>query len=248
MTRPSHAESARTLVAAYDQGVLGTLDRHDGSPYTSVAEYALLPNGDALLLVSDLADHTKNLKNDPQASLLVANGLGDEQPLTDERVTLLGDIEQVPDEETDQMRQRYLEVHPHAETYIDFGDFNFYRFVPDRLRYIGGFGIMGWPQVADYREAEPDPVRHAARGIIEHMNEDHRDSMLDMVAGLTDHDRPDEAEMTEVDRYGFDLLITQTDEEGEPDQEKIRIPFDAPLQEAGEARSAMVELVEQARG
>jgi putative heme iron utilization protein len=247
MTRPSHAESARTLVDAYDQGVLGTLDRRDGSPYTSVAEYVLLPNGDALLLVSDLADHTKNIKNDPQASLLVSNGLGDEQPLTDERVTLLGDVELVADEESDEMRERYLEVHPHAETYIDFGDFNFYRFAPDRLRYIGGFGIMGWPEVADYREAEPDPVRHAAQGIIEHMNEDHRDSMLEMVAGLTDHDRPDEAEMTEVDRYGFDLLITRTGEEGDTEQEKIRIPFDDPLEEADQARPAMVELVERAR-
>ncbi len=245
MTRPSHAEAARTLVAAYDQGVLGTLDRRDGAPYTSVAEYTLLPDGNALLFVSDLADHTKNFREDARSSLLVADGLGAEQPLTDERVTLLGAIERVDDEDGE-LRERYLEAHSHAETYIDFEDFNFYRLVPDRLRYIGGFGEMSWPEVADYREAEPDPVRPAAHGIIEHMNDDHPDAMVDMVRGLTDHGWVDEAEMTEVDRYGFDLLVTG-DREGKAERESVRIPFDEPLEEPAGARGAMIELVERAR-
>ena len=246
MTALSHAESARTLVTHHTQGVLSTLDRRSGAPYGSVSEYAPLENGDALLFVSDLADHTKNIDEDPRASLLVADGLGDDQALADERVTLVGAVEPIADDATEAMRERYLEAHPHAETYIDFDDFAFYRLVPERLRYIGGFGRMSWVELGAYRDAEPDPTRPAAPGIIEHMNDDHPDSLVDMARGLADFDWAENAVMTEVDRYGFEMIV-EGEVDGGPHEESTRIAFEEVLDEASEAREAMIVLVEEAR-
>jgi len=246
MTEPTHAESARTLVAHHLQGVMGTLDRRSGAPYTSVTEYVPLDNGDPLVFVSDLADHTNNFKKDVRVSLLVAEGLGDSEALAEERVTLVGEIDPIADEQTDEMRTRYLEGHPHAETYIDFEDFAFYRVVPKRLRYIGGFGRMSWVDLEDYREAAIDPIWPAADGIVEHMNEDHPDALVDMAVGLAEFAWAEEAEMTGVDRFGFEMIV-EGHVDGDPRRESTRIAFDQPLNEPEQARHAMTALVEQGR-
>jgi hypothetical protein len=41
-------------------------------------------------------------------------------------------------------RAAYLEAHPGASAFIDFDDFEFYRLRAERMRYIAGFGRMGW--------------------------------------------------------------------------------------------------------
>lgn len=247
MTRPSHAESARTLVEYHLQGVLSTIDRSSETPYGSVVEYAPLADGDLVIFVSDLADHTKNLEEDTRCSILVAEGLGQKRPLSKKRVTLMGEASVVEDEEEkESVRSRYLEAHPHAESYIGFHDFGFYRFSPKRLRYIGGFGRMSWVDAAAYLEAEPDPIRPASEGIIEHMNDDHADAMVDMAHGLAEAPWVESASMFEVDRYGFDLRATGK-KEGDPTTESLRIDFDSPLDDPGQARQAMIALVERAR-
>ncbi len=40
---------------------------------------------------------------------------------------------------------------PEAQTYFDMPDFEFYRIVPQALRYIGGFGDIHWIKAESYR-------------------------------------------------------------------------------------------------
>lgn len=243
MSRPPHAEAARTLIAEHDQGALGTSDRTSAVPYTSVVEFACMPNGDPLLFVSSLAEHTQNFSETPGASLLVADDFGRPRPLERERVTIVGEIEPC-ESSRENLADRYLDSHPHAETYIDFDDFDFYRLVPERLRYIGGFGRMSWVDADAYREAEPDPIRLASAGIREHMNSDHDDALLAIARQLADFDWAARATLEEVDRYGFDLEVEDADGDR---RDSARLAFDEPLEEPRDSRGAFTELAELAR-
>ncbi len=85
---PTHAERARTLVAQISTGTLCTLAIEPaGYPYGSFVTVAL-EKGNPIFLISALAEHTKNLEQDPRASLLVAES-GCADPLANGRVTML---------------------------------------------------------------------------------------------------------------------------------------------------------------
>src|SRR5262245_41328877 len=61
---------AETLLCAARHGALATL-LPDGQPYASLVACAASA-GAPVLLLSELAEHTRNLRRDPRASLLVA--------------------------------------------------------------------------------------------------------------------------------------------------------------------------------
>ncbi|MFO0586491.1 MAG: DUF2470 domain-containing protein [Polyangiaceae bacterium] len=77
---PSHAERCRTLLARARHGALSTIARDPkGVPFGSLAAIACDDSGRPLLLLSDLAEHTQNLRASPQASILV---VGEPTPLS----------------------------------------------------------------------------------------------------------------------------------------------------------------------
>ncbi|MGM0555458.1 MAG: HugZ family protein [Myxococcota bacterium] len=239
--RPTHAVSTRTLLEHAEEGVLSTLDHRSGHPYGSVVELAVGPDGDPLLLLSDLAAHTKNFKEDPRASLCVTDPTAGPRPLALQRATLIGTIEHM--EEPGQWRERYLEVHPSAQNYVDFGDFAFWRLRVEKVRYIGGFGRMSWFDADAFQQAEPDLLADSAVGIIEHMNDDHADALVDYAVGLAGLEDVDAAKMVGIDRLGFDLEVQTAD-----GLERVRVAFEPPIEEADEVRHRMVDLVQEARG
>jgi putative heme iron utilization protein len=127
------------------QGVLATLSAsREGWPFASLAPFALTEQGEPLLLLSDLAEHTRNLRVDARASLLVQDHTSLEDPQAGARVTLLGVVEPVETAVLDSMRARYVERHPGAQEYFAMGDFHLYVLRISQVRFIGGFGDMGW--------------------------------------------------------------------------------------------------------
>jgi len=136
-------DAARALLEQQRQGVLATLSvRHAGWPFTSLAPFALDPSGQPLLALSDLAEHTRNLRADARASLFVHDGSGQ----AGARLTLLGQLERVPSSAAEAAaRQRYVERHPEAAGYLaELADFHLYRLQVTAARFIAGFGDMGW--------------------------------------------------------------------------------------------------------
>ena len=115
-----------------------------GYPYATAVPNVLDENHRPLLLVSNLAEHTKNLLADPRVSLsLVEPGTANVQ--TGARMTLLGDAERFqPD---DLLKTRYLRYLPDAAQYLQL-DFMFFRINPKRIRFIAGVGKMGWLEAA----------------------------------------------------------------------------------------------------
>ncbi len=96
------------------------------------------PDGELILLLSDLSDHAKNLQRDARASLLLDGTLELKEPLTGPRLTLIGEVEVSSDQQAD--KARYLAVHPEAELYAGFGDFKLYRFRILEGLFVAGFG------------------------------------------------------------------------------------------------------------
>ena len=139
--------------------------------------YAIEPGGDPLFYISELAEHTRNLRADGRASLLATEPLPhDVDPLSLGRVTLIGTARPVHDDELADARALVIERHPAVAGYADYGDFACWRLVVNAVRWVGGFGRMNWIDADAYRKAIPDPVLTGRHGIIVHMNDDHADA------------------------------------------------------------------------
>jgi putative heme iron utilization protein len=241
---PTHAERCRTLVAAESRGALSTLAADPaGYPYGSVASYGLDDRGNPLFFVSLMAEHTQNAIRDPRASLLVTEPVPDgADPLASGRVTLLGVLSPVSDEDRPEARERYLAANPTSAYYIDFGDFTFYRLDVESIRYVGGYGRMSWVDAAGYAESEPDPLTDSAARIIAHMNEDHADAQVLFCRHLLGRPDTTEATMSAVDRYGFEMIAV-----GSTGRAAVRLGFAEECTTGDEVRQAMVALVADAR-
>ena len=242
---PTHAERVRTLLHGERRGALSTVAADPaGYPFGSVVSFGLADDGDLLLFVSLMAEHTQNALRDPRASLLVTEPVPEgADPLASGRVTLLGLLTPIDDDGArDVARARSLEANPAASYYIDFGDFTFLRLTVDHVRYVGGYGRMSWVDAADYHSASPDPLVDAAAGIIQHMNEDHADAQVLFCrhfAGLAD---TESATMSAVDRYGFDLVAVS-----DAHRTAVRLAFPDECTTGDQVRHAMVAMVAEAR-
>lgn len=239
---PTHGERARTLLFGGRTGTLCTIAKEPaGYPYGSFVTYAM-DEADPVFLISALAEHTRNLKGDPRASLLVAE-TGEADPLANGRVTLVGEVRPLDaGAERDAARQSYLATHPNAAYYVDYGDFGFWRLEVASIRYIGGYGRMSWVDLADYRSARPDPIAPHARAILDHVNADHAEAMVSWCRAFTKAHDATAAVMTAVDRLGFEMSVT-TGRGRRP----VRLPFSAPIATPEDARREMVAIARRAR-
>jgi heme iron utilization protein len=141
----AHAQEIRALLENERSGVLATLSASRGGwPFASVAPYALSAQGEPLLLLSRLAEHTRNLRTDDRASLLVQDHASLEDPQAGARITILGQIEAISQLELESAQRRYVGWHPRAAEYLSMGDFRLYVLRVREARFIGGFGDMGW--------------------------------------------------------------------------------------------------------
>ena len=136
---------------ASSHGALATLSTEGGYPYASLVELMPTEEGDVVMFLSRLAEHQHYLSADGRASVLIAPAMGEEHALARPRVTLVGHVEVVGDRAT--FADAYAALHPDARGYINFPDFQFYRLRVERVRYIAGFGQMGWIKGDVYRKA-----------------------------------------------------------------------------------------------
>lgn len=226
----SHAEFSRTL-ARGGEAALSTLA--DGFPYGSLIQYACDSQGQPLMLISDLAEHTQNLLLDARASLLIWDAAGEQDPLAVGRVTLIGRAVKAQEGLDD-----YLKVHPQASAYASFKDFHLWRLEVERVRYVGGFGHMSWVPAEDYRVAEADPVAALAAGVISHMNEDHGDALI-LLAGQKLGRTVETVKMVGCDGAGYVVVA---------DGKTVRIEYAQRCRSSDELRKEFIRQVQTARG
>jgi putative heme iron utilization protein len=208
----------------------GTLATHArqpaaGYPYPTVLPYALDARHRPVILVSRLAEHTRNLMADPRAGFIVFDA-PDGDVLSGERLTLTGKFVAVDGDATPEavaarsaLAQRYLRYHPGAARYMALGDFAFYTLVPERLRYIGGFGAMGWLE-ANTLDAFPAIDESSEQSILAEFT--------------ANQSLPHHVELLGVDRYGIDWVRNGV---------RGRVAFHEPIADAAILRSAVIESI-----
>src|SRR3977135_469276 len=114
------ARLTRSLLRRSRQGALATLIAGKGDPYCSLVNLASHPDGSPILLISRLAVHTRNILGDPRVSLML-DERADGDPLEGSRIMLAGRAEEAGGEAVALLRRRYLNAHPSAEAFVDFG-------------------------------------------------------------------------------------------------------------------------------
>ncbi len=141
LSKHEHLRGVNDLLATEHSGVLSTHSaRHSGYPFGSLTPYALTDQGEPILLLSQLAEHTRNLNVDPRASLFVQqSGAADAQDAM--RVTLLGTVHANNDPT---LRTWYVARHPNSGKYFAMADFGLYVLRVQHVRFVAGFGDMGW--------------------------------------------------------------------------------------------------------
>lgn len=215
MNIPAHAP-----LHLLHQAAIGTLATHarqpQGFPYPTVLPFAPDSHHRPTILVSRLAEHTRNLHSDPRAGFLIVHA-PDGDVLNGQRITLVGTFEHV--EPTPPVTQRYLRYHPDAERYLVLGDFSFWVMSVERMRYIGGFGAMGWLTQA---ELDPlDPVSFDEENALVEFFERHPR-------------RPAQVQLMGIDRYGADLNISGA---------RSRVAFDTPAPDAECLHAALEDCI-----
>jgi heme iron utilization protein len=215
---------------------LGTLDRDDCSPYVSLAMVALDHDATPLLYLSDLADHTRNLKADARASLLFDGAVEAAVPLAGERATVQGRAEPTSDE---RLLERYVARQSDAAGYTGVRDFNLYRVDVQRAHLVAGFGRIHWVggESVKLPVAESGLLPAQEREVLEHVNADHADAVQLYANRLPSLDGSGWV-MTGLDPEGCDLRRGAA---------VARLWFDEPVRDAEGARVEPVRLVRRAR-
>ena len=229
-----HTEAQQFLFSAQN----GVLSSHSaqfaGYPFGSVTPFVLNQQGMPVILISNLAEHTKNITQNAHVSLLVFNNEGDLQ--AGARLTLLATAEQT-DKNNGLIRARYLRYMPQAESYFDMHDFMFYTLHITHARYIAGFGKMGWVQ-GDTFHIPSNPLFIEESDILDHMNADHSENLkayclhYHQVVAST-------VTMIGIDTFGFDVRVNH--------QQQLRFTFTESISNAQEARAALVAMAKLCR-
>jgi putative heme iron utilization protein len=140
---PSPAQEARAFACDCQHGVLSTLSKRlEGFPFGSVSPFILDPEGNPIILISDLAEHSRNLQADPRCSLILQPFAEDMQSTG--RITVIGHAAMLAADDKAALRSTYLHRFPQAADYFAMHDFRFWRIRPLKVRWIGGFGRIHW--------------------------------------------------------------------------------------------------------
>jgi len=221
--------AARQVLAGTFHGVLSTHSlKQAGYPFGSVVPYVLDQDGLPLLLLSHLAQHTKNLDADGRCGLtVVESGVGDVQERG--RLSAVGDVTSSgPDADS----ERYFRYFPHARMYFEQLRFSFYRFTPFRFHWNGGFATARW--LGSDRIVRANPLSHEEQArIVAHMNQNHADALRAYVTATDAINDTDGVSMLGIDAEGIDLRVAD---------ELRRIPLTRTIGSDAEALGVLGEM------
>lgn len=227
-------QEARAFLKSTRSAVLSTFSkRYEGYPFGSVSPFILDQQCQPVLLISTIAEHTKNILQNPKAAMLVFSQQEDLH--AGGRLTLLGEAV-AADKNNTALRARYLRYFPQAEQYFAMHDFMFFTIKIEQARFIAGFGKMGWIEGLQLTLPE-SALASQETGIIEHMNADHKHNLINYCRQVSGQ-APADAQMLGIDCDGMDIMA---------DGVIVRVPFAQPINNAQEARTMLVQMAHAAK-
>jgi len=206
-----------------------------GGPFVSLVLLVADLDASPILLLSDLAQHSRNIAFDPRVSLLLDGTADHSDPLTGPRLTLVGQAEVADDP---RRLARFTTHHPASSAYSGFADFRLYRVRVERGHLVAGFGRIHWIEGRDLLfDVDARELAAAEPAILKHMNEDHAEAIANYARRLLGRTGTG-WQMTGIDPEGIDLRCGG---------ETARLDFAAPVLTPQAARAALVELAEKAQ-
>lgn len=130
--------TAAQVLRAGGTAALSVIDINGGGPFTTLVNIATDEALCPIILISSLSHHTKSLKADARASIMLhAPIAADGDPMLTFRVSVSGDFAAVEDPA---LMATFLKRHPYAELYAGLGDFQCWRMDAREAHIIAGFG------------------------------------------------------------------------------------------------------------
>ena len=185
------------------------------STFTLTAfDYDLSP----ILLLSNLSEHTTNVKKNSMVSLLVCeeqkmyslfpkfkgSDFDYDDPMSRPRVTLIGNLKI---SENENHKKRFLSRHPASSLYSEFSDMNIFKLNIIGAHLVGGFASVKWFNKDELLCEEYSDFENFEHEIISHMNSSHQES-LNLYANKLIKTFPklrDKWKLIGIDPDGFDL-------------------------------------------
>lgn len=197
--------SVRQLIRACTRGYLSTqlnLLKSKNSilkkisvpvPYATFVTIAFDYDASPILILSDLSEHTKNLKNNNFVSLLIyeeqifreffakfnnpfkKSGLKNyEDPMSRPRLSIIGKLEKY---QNITAKKRFLSRHPVSRLYSEFSDMNLYRLDIINAHLTAGFAKVKWFSREELLCKKIFGENDDEFNVIKHMNDCHQESI-----------------------------------------------------------------------
>jgi len=188
-------------------GTLSTISQTEGLegfPIGSIVPFAVDRDGMPYILIAEIAAHTKNLLGTNKMNLFIRHPAPEGDPQTNWRASVAGHMKRivsprksesfseehlqdcihVSTEEEQILLARYAERVPNAERYLNVHNFSFWKLdTIAKIRYIAGFGRICWIEGSEMEDTSNAGFEDIKQSSIEHMNEDHEDSMITLCEG-----------------------------------------------------------------
>jgi len=257
-------EKARTVTSVCTSGTLCTVSIQEGivgAPFGSYVDYVLDDEGNPVVLMNEMSMHTMNIRennnndngnNNNMVTLftqLAAGNTGQDVS----RCSLTGKIDKIDPsqaEDIDAIRMRYSIVHAYADQVMDSPKFDFYRLIPSKIYFVGGFGVLAkWVDLQDYRYSTPDILAKDAASICSKLNgKDHTEDLQLTAQHLLDVTSDIErVRVTNVDRLGMDIRVTsQGARRNKLRTDEFRVGFRIPVISVEDAKSEVLKVFQEA--
>ena len=193
--------AARFLIRSCQKSYLATelskenyknisFDSKKTMPYSTFVMTASDYDGSPLILLSDLSDHTKNLKKNNFASMLFYEEQKEikffpefdnsnlpydyEDPMSRPRLTVIGELK-ISNESYH--KRRFSMRHPASNLYLNFKDMNIYKLHIKAAHITAGFAKVKWFSKKELLYKVEFNLENNEFDIINHMNEEHQESI-----------------------------------------------------------------------
>jgi putative heme iron utilization protein len=253
-------EKARTVITVCNSGTLCTKSNADdieGTPFGSYVDYVLDDEGNPILLMNEMSMHTMNIKSDPNGLVTLfaqfsgkkSDGLNVGQDVS--RCSITGRVEKIDSntaEDIDIIRMRYSIAHAYADQVMDSPKFAFYRIKPEKVYFVGGFGVLAkWVPVDEYRNAASDILAMEASEIVSKLNKEHSEDLQLTATHLLGCTDIEEIRVTNVDRLGLDVRVTTKGKRrNKLITDEFRIGFRIPVISVEDAKSEVLKIFQEA--
>jgi putative heme iron utilization protein len=196
----SHQQRINRLISANNHATLATIAFDKTySPYQSRVEYAQSQDGSLIFLLSDSANHAKNIKNSRKASLMIgANQTG--QVVNHSYVSLQVELSSV--DTNSEYVKRYYSYYPGAQELVNELSFQFYRATVSQLYWFNSED-----EVLEYSNEIITPLPFSyeeEQNMIKHMNTDHNKAIQHYCDKVSiTYDVNDLPVLAGISAYGF---------------------------------------------